>query len=161
MRDLYFLDMTMPAGDIVIEHKSSGTQLIQDLQNDGAINVVEYRPPAGTDKVMRLHACSDRFENGRVLSPENAPWLDDYRRTHRLPRHETRRPGRLDHPGAGLIARAQCDRNHDQSLHLIRGSVGFPAAGLGQWPERPESTSTGLSGFATVRVAIRWAKVSR
>jgi predicted phage terminase large subunit-like protein len=78
MRDLYFLDMTMPAGDIVIEHKSSGTQLIQDLQNDGAINVVEYRPPAGTDKVMRLHACSDRFENGRVLSPENAPWLDDY-----------------------------------------------------------------------------------
>ena len=27
---------------------------------------------------MRLHACSDRFENGRVFLPANAPWLDDY-----------------------------------------------------------------------------------
>jgi predicted phage terminase large subunit-like protein len=27
---------------------------------------------------MRLHACSDRFENGRALLPRNAPWLDEY-----------------------------------------------------------------------------------
>ena len=27
---------------------------------------------------MRLHACSDRFENGRVFLPRNAHWLDDY-----------------------------------------------------------------------------------
>jgi len=66
------------ADDIVIEDKSSGTQLIQDLKNDGVLNVVEYKPPPGADKVMRLHACSDRFENGRVLLPANAPWLDDY-----------------------------------------------------------------------------------
>jgi len=66
------------ADDIVIEDKSSGTQLIQDLKNDGVLNVVEYKPPPGADKVMRLHACSDRFENGRVLVPANAPWLDDY-----------------------------------------------------------------------------------
>ncbi len=62
----------------MIEDKSSGTQLIQDLKNDGVLNVVEYKPPPGADKVMRLHACSDRFENGRVLVPANAPWLDDY-----------------------------------------------------------------------------------
>ena len=66
------------ADDIVIEDKSSGTQLIQDLKNDGVLNVVEYKPPPGADKVMRLHACSDRFENGRVLVPANAPWLDEY-----------------------------------------------------------------------------------
>jgi predicted phage terminase large subunit-like protein len=66
------------ADDIVIEDKSSGTQLIQDLQNDGVMNVVEYKPPPGADKVMRLHACSDRFENGRVFLPANAPWLDEY-----------------------------------------------------------------------------------
>ena len=36
------------------------------------------KPPPGADKVMRLHACSDRFENGRVLVPANAPLLDDY-----------------------------------------------------------------------------------
>jgi predicted phage terminase large subunit-like protein len=27
---------------------------------------------------MRLHACSDRFENGRIFLPVDAPWLDDY-----------------------------------------------------------------------------------
>jgi predicted phage terminase large subunit-like protein len=66
------------ANQIVIEDKSSGTQLIQDLYNDRVRNVVEYKPPPGADKVMRLHACSDRFENGRVLLPRNAPWLDEY-----------------------------------------------------------------------------------
>src|ERR1700722_11219327 len=66
------------ADKIVIEGKSSGTQLIQDLQNDGVWKVVEYKPPPGADKVMRLHACSDRFESGRVVLPRNAPWLDEY-----------------------------------------------------------------------------------
>src|ERR1700722_13546875 len=58
--------------------KSSGTQLIQDLHNDGVWKVVEYKPPPGADKIMRLHACSDRFESGRVVLPRNAPWLDEY-----------------------------------------------------------------------------------
>jgi predicted phage terminase large subunit-like protein len=66
------------AGQIVIEDKSSGIQLIQDLRNEGVRKVVEYKPPPGADKVMRLHACSDRFENGRVFLPRNAPWLDEY-----------------------------------------------------------------------------------
>jgi phage terminase large subunit-like protein len=39
---------------------------------------VWYKPPPGADKVMRLHACSDRFENGRVFLPVDAPWLDGY-----------------------------------------------------------------------------------
>ena len=64
--------------EIVIEDKSSGTQLIQDLTNEGMLEVVGYKPPPGADKVMRLHACSDRFENGRVFLPANAPWLDLY-----------------------------------------------------------------------------------
>jgi predicted phage terminase large subunit-like protein len=62
----------------VIEDKSSGTQLIQDLNNDRVRKVIEYKPPPGADKVMRLHACSDRFENGCVLFPRIAPWLDEY-----------------------------------------------------------------------------------
>ena len=33
------------ANQIVIEDKSSGTQLIQDLYNDRVRNVVEYKPP--------------------------------------------------------------------------------------------------------------------
>jgi predicted phage terminase large subunit-like protein len=63
---------------VVIEDKSSGTQLIQDLRNEGILDVVEYKPPSGADKIVRLHACSDRFENGRIVLPERAPWLDDY-----------------------------------------------------------------------------------
>jgi predicted phage terminase large subunit-like protein len=66
------------ANQIVIEDKSSGTQLIQDLNNDRVRKVIDYKPPPGADKVMRLHACSDRFENGRVLLPRSAPWLDEY-----------------------------------------------------------------------------------
>jgi phage terminase large subunit-like protein len=48
------------------------------LRNEGILDVVEYKPPSGADKIVRLHACSDRFENGRVVLPERAPWLDDY-----------------------------------------------------------------------------------
>jgi predicted phage terminase large subunit-like protein len=63
---------------IVIEDKSSGTPLIQDLHNEVMLDIVEYKPPPGVDKIMRLHACSDRFENGRVLLPQGAPWLDEF-----------------------------------------------------------------------------------
>ena len=80
-KDMFWVGLLvflLDADKIVIEGKSSGTQLIQDLQNDGVWKVVEYKPPPGADKVMRLHACSDRFESGRVVLPRKAPWLDEY-----------------------------------------------------------------------------------
>ena len=40
--------------------------------------VKPYPPPPGTDKVMRLHAQTAEFENGRVFLPSSAPWLADY-----------------------------------------------------------------------------------
>jgi predicted phage terminase large subunit-like protein len=66
------------ANTVLIEDKASGTQLIQDLQNEGVIGVTEYKPPPGTDKIMRLHAQTAMFENGYVLLPSEAPWLNDY-----------------------------------------------------------------------------------
>ena len=63
---------------ILIEDKASGTQLIQDLKADGVHAVRAYQPPTGTDKIMRLHAQTAAFENGRVLLPSRAPWLADY-----------------------------------------------------------------------------------
>ena len=63
---------------ILIEDKASGTQLIQDLKADGVYRVKAYEVPAGTDKVMRLHAQTPVFENRRVLLPKTAPWLGDY-----------------------------------------------------------------------------------
>jgi predicted phage terminase large subunit-like protein len=66
------------AMNIVIEDKASGTQLIQDLKFDGLPGITEYKPPPGTDKVMRLHAQTAMFENGLVFLPRAAPWLADY-----------------------------------------------------------------------------------
>ncbi len=63
---------------ILIEDKASGTQLIQDLQAEGLSGVTPYEPPSGTDKIMRLHAQTHRFENGNVLLPRSASWLADY-----------------------------------------------------------------------------------
>ena len=66
------------APTIVIEDKASGTQLIQDLKTEGVFWVTPYEPPPGNDKVMRFHAQTAAFENGRVLLPSRAPWLLDY-----------------------------------------------------------------------------------
>ena len=63
---------------ILIEDKASGTQLIQDLKVEGVLNIVPYEPPKGADKLVRLYAQSAEFENGKVLLPRSAPWLDEY-----------------------------------------------------------------------------------
>jgi predicted phage terminase large subunit-like protein len=66
------------ANAILIEDKASGTQLIQDLIFDGVLGVTEYKPPPGTDKIMRLHAQTAMIENGFVFLPRSASWLPDY-----------------------------------------------------------------------------------
>jgi predicted phage terminase large subunit-like protein len=64
--------------NILIEDRASGTQLIQDLQAEGLMGVIAYGPPAGTDKLMRLHAQTALFENGNVLLPRQKHWVQDY-----------------------------------------------------------------------------------
>jgi predicted phage terminase large subunit-like protein len=66
------------ADTVLIEDKASGTQLIQDLKNEGLYGVTPYLPPPGSDKILRLYACTALFENGQVLLPRQAPWLADY-----------------------------------------------------------------------------------
>jgi predicted phage terminase large subunit-like protein len=67
------------ADSVVIEDKASGTQLIQELQHEGALyGIRPYEPPPGSDKVLRLHTQTTLFEAGRVLLPVSAPWLDEY-----------------------------------------------------------------------------------
>lgn len=66
------------AHTVLIEDKASGVQLIQELVGELHSVVTGYKPPTGTDKVMRLHAQTDLFEAGRVLLPKEAPWLNDY-----------------------------------------------------------------------------------
>ncbi len=66
------------ASTVLIEDKSSGTPLIQDLRRAGYQGIAQYTPPAGHDKVMRMHACCGILEAGHVYLPERAEWLSAY-----------------------------------------------------------------------------------
>jgi phage terminase large subunit-like protein len=61
---------------VLIEDKASGTQLIQELLDEGCHAVTRYEPTC--DKIMRLHAQTALIENGFVHIPETAGWLDAY-----------------------------------------------------------------------------------
>jgi predicted phage terminase large subunit-like protein len=61
---------------ILVEDKSSGIQLIQELKAAGIWSVQAFKPQG--DKATRLFTCSAMFENGAVILPEDAPWLNSY-----------------------------------------------------------------------------------
>lgn len=60
----------------LIEDTGSGTSLLQMLQS--SIHVIPMRPI--DDKVVRLHRVSPQVEARKVHLPENAPWLDSFKR---------------------------------------------------------------------------------
>jgi len=90
------------AADVVlIEDKASGTQLIQELIEQGLHAVTRYQPQS--DKIMRMHAQTAMIENGFVHRPKEAGWLAEY--LHELTvfpkgKHDDRR---LDGTDARLV----------------------------------------------------------
>lgn len=68
--------MLHDASTVLVEDKVSGTGLAQDLTHEGFYRVKLILPKG--DKQMRLVGVSAMIENGFVLVPESAPWLDDY-----------------------------------------------------------------------------------
>jgi predicted phage terminase large subunit-like protein len=62
---------------VLVEDKSSGTQLIQELRNDG-FSQLQAAPSLDGDKVMRLRAQTAKIEGGFVCFPVEAHWLEDY-----------------------------------------------------------------------------------
>jgi predicted phage terminase large subunit-like protein len=64
------------AKTILIEDKSSGAQLIQELLREGLHAVTRYAPK--DDKTMRLHSVTSTIENGFVYLPDHAEWLAEY-----------------------------------------------------------------------------------
>lgn len=64
------------AKTVLIEDKASGTQLIQELAR-GELSSVKGIKPKG-DKPMRMQAQTAHIENGFVLFPDRAPWLEEY-----------------------------------------------------------------------------------
>jgi predicted phage terminase large subunit-like protein len=63
-------------GNVLIEDKASGTQLIQELIEAGLSSVVRIKPEG--DKTMRLNAQTATIENGFVHLPREAHWLADF-----------------------------------------------------------------------------------
>jgi len=64
------------AQTILIEDKSSGTSLIQDLESEGMHSVKRYEPTV--DKIMKMHSVTSTIENGFVHLPDKAAWLGEY-----------------------------------------------------------------------------------
>jgi len=62
---------------ILIEDKSSGISLIQDLRYDTRLPIIGI-DPKNIDKETRMSVESDKIEAGKVFLPEKAPWLIDY-----------------------------------------------------------------------------------
>ena len=67
--------ITFGAMNVLIEDKASGTQLIQELRNEGEHGIVCYQTKM--DKVMRMHSVTSTIEAGLVYLPEQANWLGD------------------------------------------------------------------------------------
>jgi predicted phage terminase large subunit-like protein len=61
---------------ILIEDKASGTQLIQELVEEGFHAVKKYEPTM--DKIMRMHSVTSTIENGFVHLPDQSAWRDEY-----------------------------------------------------------------------------------
>ena len=64
------------SAQIFIEEKSSGAQIIQELQNAGNKRIVGIKP--NIDKIARAAVPSEIIAQGRWFLPREAPWLDEY-----------------------------------------------------------------------------------
>ncbi len=67
---------TYRADAVLIEDRSSGTQLIQDLNHEGEVRPIAIQPEG--DKVTRMSTQSAKIEAGHVFLPEQAPWLEEF-----------------------------------------------------------------------------------
>lgn len=62
---------------VLIEDKSSGIQLIQDLQAEGRVRPIAIN--SQDDKITRMYGETAKFEAGCVCLPSSASWLDDFK----------------------------------------------------------------------------------
>lgn len=61
---------------VLVEDKASGQSLIQEMQRNTRIPVLPVK--VDSNKVARANSVTPLVEAGKVLLPENAPWLFDY-----------------------------------------------------------------------------------
>jgi predicted phage terminase large subunit-like protein len=119
------------AKTVLIEDKSSGAQLIQELLREGLHCVTPYEPKM--DKVMRLHSVTNTIENGFVHLPEKAAWLGEY--LHEMTSFPK---GKFDD---------QCDST-SQALDWIK--TGSSYDGYMKWLQRTSKAGSGASPEAAL-----------
>ena len=61
---------------VYIEDASAGIPIVQELRRLTSLPIVAV--PAKGSKIARAEAVTPRFESGRVLVPERAPWLKEF-----------------------------------------------------------------------------------
>jgi predicted phage terminase large subunit-like protein len=61
---------------VLVEDKSSGQQVIQDLKRDTDLNIIPFE--SDKDKIMRAQLVSPTIESGRVYLKDKAAWLPDF-----------------------------------------------------------------------------------
>lgn len=66
---------------VMIEDKSSGTSLIQNLQRSTTLPILKF-DPGQKDKLIRASAATPTVESGNCFLPEQAKWLDDFIAEH-------------------------------------------------------------------------------
>jgi predicted phage terminase large subunit-like protein len=73
---------------IMIEDKSSGSSLIQNLRQKTTLPILAFDPKQ-RDKEVRASAVTPTVEAGKCFVPESAPWLEDFLLEHeRFPNAE-------------------------------------------------------------------------
>jgi predicted phage terminase large subunit-like protein len=66
----------VPSSVILVEDKSSGQQIIQELRKDGKLPVIDFK--TDKDKVLRVNLISPTIQAGHVYLPESAPFVSDF-----------------------------------------------------------------------------------
>ncbi|MEQ1790519.1 MAG: phage terminase large subunit [Rickettsiales bacterium] len=61
---------------ILLEDKASGQQLLQDARRETHLPIIAIRPK--TDKITRFAAVCAMIEAGKLVLPQQAPWLTDF-----------------------------------------------------------------------------------
>ena len=118
---------------VLIEDKASGTQLIQELVEEGMHAIKKYVPTM--EKVMRMHSVTSTIENGFVYLPDKAPWLAEF--LHEL---TTFPKGKNDD---------QADST-SQALDWFKNSAANGVYGLLEYAKQEEQRLKAAQGDATI-----------
>ncbi len=61
---------------VIVEDKSSGMQIIQELRKDGRLPIIDFK--TDKDKTLRVNLCAPQIQAGHMYLPEDAPFVSEF-----------------------------------------------------------------------------------